>query len=110
MAKSVRQAWNYRKNTPEGEDKDLRKVAEDNIKERNDLALQHLVHLQVERRLAPRTLALYAEAFARLQSFAVEQKLPLREVQVHHVRRWAASSSKTGAPNDEMGCVFGAKA
>ncbi len=52
---------------------------------------RHLVHLQVERRLASRTLALYADAFARLQSFAAEQKLPLREVQTHHVRRWAAA-------------------
>jgi integrase/recombinase XerC len=52
---------------------------------------RHLVHLQVERRLAPRTLALYAQAFQRLQSFAAEQQLPLREVQVQHVRRWAAA-------------------
>ena len=37
MAKSVRQAWNYRKNaTPDGEDKELRKVAEDKIRERNE--------------------------------------------------------------------------
>jgi len=52
---------------------------------------RHLVHLKVERRLAPRSLVLYADAFARLQSFAAEQKLPLREVQTHHVRRWAAA-------------------
>ena len=52
---------------------------------------RHLVHLEVERRLAPRTLALYREAFGKLQSFAVAQTLPLRDVQVHHVRRWAAS-------------------
>ena len=52
---------------------------------------RHLVHLEVARRLAPRTLALYGEAFARLQAFAAAQGLPLREVQVHHVRRWAAA-------------------
>jgi hypothetical protein len=47
MAKSVRQAWNYRKNTaPDGEDKELRKVAEDNIRERNETDLQTLLHLQ----------------------------------------------------------------
>lgn len=46
MAKSVRQAWNYRKSAPDGEDKELRKVAEDTIKERNETAYQHLVHLQ----------------------------------------------------------------
>ncbi len=52
---------------------------------------RHLVHLEVERRLAARTLQLYREAFIRLTDFAAAQKLPLRDVQVHHVRRWAAS-------------------
>ena len=52
---------------------------------------RHLVHLEVERRLAARTLAMYGEAFKRLQSFARMQSLPLREVQIHHVRRWAAA-------------------
>lgn len=51
---------------------------------------RHLVHLEVERRLAPRTLALYREAFERLRAFAEKHPVPLREVQVHHVRRWAA--------------------
>ena len=48
MARSVKQAWNYRKNTatPEGEDKELRKVAEDNIRARNEEAFQTLLHLQ----------------------------------------------------------------
>ena len=46
MAKSVRQAWNYRKNTPDGEDKELRKAAEDKIRERNETDLQTLLHLQ----------------------------------------------------------------
>ena len=52
---------------------------------------RHLVHLEVERRLAARTLTLYAEAFAHLQRFAAAQSLPLRQVQMHHVRRWAAA-------------------
>src|SRR5271167_4006943 len=46
MAKSVRQAWNYRKSTPEGEDKEVRKVAEEKIRERNETDLQTLLHLQ----------------------------------------------------------------
>ena len=69
---------------------------------------KHLVHLQVERRLAPRTLALYAEAFARLQSFADEQKLPLREVQVHHVRRWAAALHGKGLAPRSIALVLSA--
>ena len=50
----------------------------------------HLEHLRVERRLAARTLAMYGEAFDRLQRFAAAAKLALRQVQTHHVRRWAA--------------------
>ena len=52
---------------------------------------RHLIHLEVERRLAARTLALYRDALMRLQAFALAQAVPLREVQIHHVRRWAAA-------------------
>jgi integrase/recombinase XerC len=51
---------------------------------------RHLVHLGVERRLAPRTLNAYDAALRRLQAFAAAQPVALRAVQVHHVRRWAA--------------------
>jgi len=51
---------------------------------------RHLVHLEVERRLAARTLAMYGEAFDRLQAFAEAVPVPLRAVQTQHVRRWAA--------------------
>jgi integrase/recombinase XerC len=51
---------------------------------------RHLDYLKVERRLAARTLALYGEAFIRLQRFAAAASLPLRGAQVHHIRRWAA--------------------
>lgn len=55
----------------------------------DDIA-RHLSYLQVERRLAARTLAMYGEAFERLRAFAARQPVELRAVQVHHVRRWAA--------------------
>lgn len=51
--------------------------------------LRHLKHLEVERRLAARTLANYQEAFKRLQAFAESAAVALREVQPHHIRRWA---------------------
>ena len=57
---------------------------------------RHLVHLQVERRLAPRSLALYTQAFDRLQAFAAASGVPLRAAQVHHVRRWAAQLHSQG--------------
>jgi hypothetical protein len=43
--KSAREAWNYRK-APTDHDKELRKVAEDKIRERNEVDLQTLIHLQ----------------------------------------------------------------
>ena len=51
--------------------------------------LAHLKHLEVERRLAARTLANCLEAFKRLQTFADAAPVKLRDVQPHHVRRWA---------------------
>ena len=51
---------------------------------------RHLVHLTVERRLAPRTLVIYEAALLRLLTFAADMPVTLRAVQVHHVRRWAA--------------------
>ncbi|MEP7301158.1 MAG: tyrosine recombinase XerC [Caldimonas sp.] len=51
---------------------------------------RHLQYLTVERRLAGRTLALYGEAFDRLQAFALAAGVPLRQAQTQHIRRWAA--------------------
>jgi integrase/recombinase XerC len=50
----------------------------------------YLEHLEVERRLSPRTLALYAEALQRLQAFADDVKVAADALQPHHVRRFAA--------------------
>ena len=47
-----------------------------------------LEHLRVERRLAPRTLALYSDALAWLQQMAAADGVPLRQAQTHHVRGW----------------------
>ncbi len=57
---------------------------------------RHLTHLKVERRLAERTLALYADAFERLQRGAEESKVALRKVQSHHIRRWAGQAHAKG--------------
>ncbi len=56
----------------------------------------HLVHLEVERRLAANTLTMYRDAFRRLQTFATAQPVALRAVQPHHVRRWAAQLNSQG--------------
>lgn len=53
-------------------------------------AVGYLEHLRVQRRLAGRTLALYAQALARLQEAARREGVALRGVQPHHVRHWVA--------------------
>ena len=55
-----------------------------------------LEHLKVERRLAARTLAIYGDALSRLEQYAAAASVPLQQVQVHHVRRWAAQLHGTG--------------
>jgi integrase/recombinase XerC len=56
-----------------------------------DAALEGFVeHLRVERRLAARTVAMYGEALARLERFAAEDGVLLRDARAHHVRGWMA--------------------
>ena len=74
----------------------------------NDDVRRHLVHLQVERRLAARSLALYRQAFERLQAFATASGMPLRETQVHHVRRWAAQMHSQGLGPRSIALVLSA--
>jgi integrase/recombinase XerC len=57
---------------------------------------RYLEHLRVERRLGVRSLALYGEAFERLQAFIAEARIELREVQPQHVRSLAAQLHRRG--------------
>ncbi len=50
----------------------------------------YLRALRVERRLAERTLAMYGDAFKRLQALCTQQQLGLPDVRPHHVRSWTA--------------------
>ena len=68
----------------------------------------HLQHLQVERRLAARTLAMYTEAFVKLQRFAEAQPVALREVQPHHVRRWAGQLHMQGLQSRSIAIALSA--
>ena len=69
---------------------------------------RHLVHLQVERRLSERSLTIYAAAFTRLQGFAARAGVDLREVQVPHVRRWAAQLHSQGLGPRSIALVLSA--
>ena len=54
-------------------------------------ALQrYVVHVTVERRLAPRSIVMIDDALARLQGFADADGVELDCAQPHHVRGWAA--------------------
>jgi len=50
-----------------------------------------LRHLEVERRLAARTVAMYGEALRRLQALAQQGGVELQRAQAHHLRGWAAA-------------------
>lgn len=55
-----------------------------------------LQHLRVERRLAPRTLAMYGDALGWLQQLADDDGQALGQAQAHHIRGWAARLRERG--------------
>jgi len=68
----------------------------------------YLLHLEVQRRLADRTRALYADAFARLQRLAGDAGVPLREVRTQDVRRWAGRLHQQGLGPRSIALVLSA--
>jgi integrase/recombinase XerC len=59
--------------------------------------LQRFVeHLAVERRLAPRTVAMYTDALERLQAFSAAGGVDLKAAQPHHLRGWTAQLRGAG--------------
>jgi integrase/recombinase XerC len=69
---------------------------------------RHLEYLQVERRLAARTLALYGEAFDRLEQLAAKIALPLRDAKTQHVRRFTAQLHAGGLSPRSIALVLSA--
>ena len=69
---------------------------------------RYLTHLRVERRLAARSLQTYAEALARLEAQTAAAALDLREVQVAHIRRWAAALHAKGLAPRSIALVLSA--
>jgi integrase/recombinase XerC len=67
-----------------------------------------LQHLQVERRLAPRTLSMYREALVRLQRLAAADAVELRQAQVHHVRGWVAALRGLGLASRSIAIALAA--
>ena len=57
---------------------------------------RYLDFLHTERRLAERSVTMVRDALRQLQANAAAHPVPLREVQPHHVRRWAAQLRERG--------------
>lgn len=55
-----------------------------------DCIARYLVHVRVDKRLAPRTLSLYTIDLEKLQAFAAQAGVDVLQVQPHHIRRWVA--------------------
>ena len=60
------------------------------------LVRRYLDHVQFEKRLAARTLALYTEDLRKLWAAAQQAGLALEQVQAAHIRRWMAGMHATG--------------
>ena len=60
------------------------------------LVQRYLDHVQFEKRLAARTLALYTEDLRKLSASAQQAGLELEQVQPAHIRRWMASMHAAG--------------
>jgi len=60
------------------------------------LTERYLEYVRTEKRLAARTVELYALDLARLADFASAQQLALIDVKNHHVRRWIGSMHSGG--------------
>jgi integrase/recombinase XerC len=60
------------------------------------LTERYLEYVRTEKRLAARTVELYALDLAKLADFASAQQLALIDVKNHHMRRWIASMHSGG--------------
>ena len=60
------------------------------------LTERYLEYVRTEKRLAARTVELYALDLVKLADFASAQQLALTDVKNHHVRRWIASMHSGG--------------
>ena len=61
-----------------------------------ELVQRYLQHVEVEKRLAVRTLALYTIDLDKLAQAAIATRVALTAVQTHHVRRWVAQMHAGG--------------
>jgi integrase/recombinase XerC len=61
-----------------------------------DEVVRFLSHLTVQRRLAPRTVAMYRDALGWLVAMAADEGVPLPQAQLHHLRGWMVQLRERG--------------
>jgi integrase/recombinase XerC len=67
-----------------------------------------LQHLAVQRRLAERTLAMYAEALVRLERFAAAAGVALERAEVHHLRGFVVQLRSAGLASRSIAIALAA--
>ncbi len=72
----------------------------------SDLIERYLEHVRVERRLAARTVELYAIHLRTLAEKAAAASLPLQQVQTAHIRRWMAQLHAAGRESRGIALVL----
>jgi len=72
------------------------------------LVREHLVHLAAERRLAPRTLALYDDALRRLLRYAGEAQVSIADASTQQVRSWASQLHAGGLAPRSVALILSA--
>ena len=70
------------------------------------LVERYLEHVRVEKRLAARTVELYALDLQKLSQNAVQACVPLTQVQNAHVRRWVAQMNAGGRSGRGIGLIL----
>jgi integrase/recombinase XerC len=70
------------------------------------LIAQYLQYVQVEKRLAERTVLLYTEDLRKLLEFATATRITLLHVQPTHVRRWVARMHALGRSGRGIGLIL----
>jgi len=67
---------------------------------------RYLAHVQFEKRLADRTLALYTEDLIKLKAFAEKASITFLNVQPTHMRRWIAQMHGAGRSARGIGLIL----
>src|ERR1035437_2710017 len=62
----------------------------------SEMTERYLEHVRVEKRLAQRTVELYALDLQKLQGYAAQAGIELDQVQNSHIRRWGAQMHSGG--------------